>query len=61
MYLRPEIRANVSSFSAYSDPEEVEAGLLKLEADIASGKIQDVIKSYENDKGDYIFFVVEKQ
>ncbi len=60
MYLRPEIRANVSSFSAYSEPAEVERGLKELEADIASGAIQQVIKNYENDRGDYIFFMAEK-
>jgi ubiquinone/menaquinone biosynthesis C-methylase UbiE len=59
-YLRPEIRQNVSSFSSFCTTEELESGLQALEADISSGKIYDVMKSYENDKGDYLFLVAQK-
>lgn len=59
-YLRAEIRNGVSSFTIYSEPEEVASGLALLEADIASGKINEVMKRYENDLGDYLFLVATK-
>ena len=59
-YLIPEIRNGASSFTVYAEPGEVEQGLVELEKDIASGKINDVMQSYENEIGDYLFFVAEK-
>ncbi|MFT5765863.1 MAG: SAM-dependent methyltransferase [Saprospiraceae bacterium] len=60
LYLNPNIRNGISSFSALANKEEVEKGLLQLEGDIASGKIDDVIQSYENDMGDYLYIVGQK-
>jgi len=60
-YLRQEVRNGASSFTVFAEPEEVAAGLLLLEADIASGKINEVMKQYENDLGDYLFLVAEKK
>jgi hypothetical protein len=60
-YLRPEIRQNASSFSAFCSKEELDSGLKALQADIISGRIADVMKRYENDKGDYLFLVAEKK
>lgn len=54
-YLNPVLRKNVSSFSAFSNEEEVASGLIELEKDINSGKINSIINQYENDLGDYIF------
>lgn len=59
-YLDPEVRNGISSFTAFSDPDELKSGLIKLEQDIASGVIYDVMKKYENDIGDYIFYIAEK-
>lgn len=59
-YLNPDLRNGISSFAAFSTPEEVEQGLKTLEADIRSGKINEVIKSYENNYGDYIFFIATR-
>jgi ubiquinone/menaquinone biosynthesis C-methylase UbiE len=59
-YLSAEIRNNTSAFSVFSEPEEVATGVSALEEDIRSGKINAVIKEYENDFGDYMFFVAEK-
>lgn len=59
-YLRPEIRNGASSFTVYANQEEVTAGLIQLEQDIANGEVWDIIKQYENDLGDYIFYVAEK-
>jgi ubiquinone/menaquinone biosynthesis C-methylase UbiE len=60
-YLKPEIRNGASSFTVFAEPEEVEAGLILLEQDIASGKINEVMQQYENDFGDYMFLIAEKQ
>jgi ubiquinone/menaquinone biosynthesis C-methylase UbiE len=54
-YLRQEIRNNISSFTTFSNAEELIAGLLKLESDINSGEIKEVMGKYENDLGDYLF------
>lgn len=59
-YLSAEIRNNASSFSAFSEPGEVTQGVLTLEEDIRSGKINTVINNYANDHGDYLFYVAEK-
>jgi ubiquinone/menaquinone biosynthesis C-methylase UbiE len=60
-YLRPEVRNGASSFTAFSTPEEVNSGLAQLETDITSGRIWDIIKQYENDNGDYLFFIAQKR
>lgn len=60
LYLNPQVRHGISSFSDLSRKEEVEKGLYQLELDIKSGKIQDVIKTYENDRGDYLFVIAQK-
>lgn len=59
-YLRPEIRNGASSFTVYANQEEVAAGLIQLEKDIATGEVWNIIKQYENDLGDYLFYVAEK-
>ncbi len=59
-YLRPEIRNGASSFTVYANQEEVAEGLIQLEKDIASGEIRDIIKRYENDFGDYLFYTAVK-
>ena len=59
-YLDPEIRNGISSFTAFSDHDELKSGLIQLEKDIASGEIADIMKKYENDIGDYIFYVAGK-
>ena len=61
LYFQEEIRRSISSFSMLSRKEEVEKGLQALRADIDSGKIQQIIKDYENDLGDYLFLVARKQ
>jgi ubiquinone/menaquinone biosynthesis C-methylase UbiE len=60
MYLSPEMRRNTSLFSYYADQAEVDAGLARLEADIESGQVTQVIQDHENELGDYIFIVAER-
>ena len=60
LYFDDRIRYGISSFSLLSNRTEVEQGLSELRKDIDSGKIIDVIKSYENDFGDYLFVIGKK-
>ncbi len=60
IYLDKEIRRGISSFSDLGNAAEIEKGLLKLEDDIKSGKIAEIIKRFANDLGDYLFIVAGK-
>lgn len=60
LYFDPIVRHGISSFSSLSNTEEVEKGLKILEKDILSGKINDVIKTFKNTKGDYLFMSIKK-
>lgn len=59
MYLDPVVRAGISSFHVSSYGNEVELGLVRLQQDIETGKIQEIIRRYENSLGDYLFVVAE--
>ena len=60
LYFDNQIRFGISSFSSLANQIEVDLGLLALRKDIDSGKINEIIKSYENDFGDYVYIVGEK-
>lgn len=60
LYFDESIRHGISSFSSIANPKEVENGLVDLRKDMDSGKIQQIMKSYENDLGDYLFIVGKK-
>ncbi|MFH4965712.1 class I SAM-dependent methyltransferase [Gaetbulibacter sp. M235] len=60
LYFDKKVRQGISSFCSLANQEEVEIGLINLRKDIDSHKINQVIKSYENDLGDYLFIVGEK-
>ena len=60
-YLDPEVRKAISSFAAFSIPDEVEKGLNQLQADIGSGDIHGIINQYENEMGDYLFYRAVKK
>ncbi len=55
LYFNSQIMKGISSFSDLAKKEEVETGLIKLRADIDEGRVQEVMASYENLKGDYLF------
>lgn len=59
IYLDPMVRSGISSFPLAEDQEEIAIGCKKLEQDIRSGKIHEIIKSYESHLGDYAFVVCE--
>lgn len=60
MYLDPAIRKGSSGFAAFGDEGEVEAGLKRLSIDIQTGEIEQIIESYRNEDGDYLFMAGEK-
>ncbi|MCB9251203.1 MAG: class I SAM-dependent methyltransferase [Flavobacteriales bacterium] len=60
LYLNENFRSGISSFSRSITPEELKTGLVKLEKDLKTGRIGKVIKSHENNLGDYIFLVFKK-
>jgi len=60
IYLRPEVRAGISSFAALSDDDEINEGMNRLESDISSGRFRAKAMNYISDSGDYLFVVAEK-
>jgi SAM-dependent methyltransferase len=60
LYLEKKIRKGISSFAALANQQEVVAGVAQLKEDIANGKIREIMASYENELGDYLFLVAEK-
>ena len=60
LYFDESIRHGISAFSAVANKDEVENGLALLRKDIDIGKIDEVIKSYQNDFGDYMYIIAEK-
>ena len=61
LYFKPQIRNGISSFAALANKKEVDQGLAQLKEAIDIGAIDDIIKSYENDFGDYLFVLGQKQ
>ncbi|WP_179018376.1 class I SAM-dependent methyltransferase [Winogradskyella forsetii] len=59
LYFDENIRHGISSFSALANIEEVEKGLTALRKGIDNGKIDEIIKSYENELGDYLYIIGE--
>lgn len=59
-YLNEKIRQGISSFSSLANKEEVDAGLTKLKKDLLSGKIDKIVRDYDNENGDYLFLVAKK-
>lgn len=60
MYFNEQIRNGISSFSSLSNKAEVEKGLAQLTQDMGTGAIHDIIGSYDNQLGDYLYLVGQK-
>jgi ubiquinone/menaquinone biosynthesis C-methylase UbiE len=60
MYLDRVVRSGISTFALLASETEIEEGCAKLESDIRTGRIAEVIKRYEHDEGDYKFIVARK-
>jgi ubiquinone/menaquinone biosynthesis C-methylase UbiE len=61
IYLDPMVRSGISTFALEANQEEIVKGLESLKQDIASGKIDQIIQSYENDLADYTFVISQKE
>lgn len=61
IYLDPTVRAGISSFALEENQEEITRGLRKLQHDISSGAIEEIIHSYESDLADYVFIHAQKK
>ncbi len=59
-YLDPRIRSGISSFADAPDQEEIARGVKRIADDIESGRINDVIRKFAYDGGDYMFTVAER-
>lgn len=60
IYLDLTVRQGISSFHLSAHKVETEIGLQKLQIDIDSGKIHEIIHKYESSLGDYCFIIGEK-
>ena len=60
LYFDENIRHGISSFSSLANKKEVDEGLLMLRKDIDNGNIKELMKSYENDMGDYLSLIGKK-
>ena len=60
MYLSKTVRKGISTFASLAEPGEVTLGCARLRADIESGRIDQVVKSYQHQLGDYLFIVCRK-
>lgn len=60
LYFDSQIQKGISSFSALANQVEVAQGLSQLREDISSGKINEIVKSYDNQLGDYLFIITRK-
>ena len=60
LYFDDQVRHGIFSFSSLANRTEVKQGLSKLRKDIDNGKINKIIKSYDNDFGDYLYIIGKK-
>ena len=59
-YLDPRIRSGISTFADAPNHDEIARGVKRLADDIESGRINDVIRKYAWDGGDYMFTVADR-
>jgi SAM-dependent methyltransferase len=60
VYFIPEIRKGISSFSNLADAEEIRTGLEVLKSDMDTDTFKNIQQGFENNSGDYSFYVLEK-
>ena len=61
LYLDPVVRAGISTFALHERSDLLEQGLAQLAFDIESGQVDEVIRRYENDGGDFLFVAADKR
>ena len=54
------MRRGVLAFAQLAEPAELATGLSRLEDDIASDAITDIIAAHEDSDGDYLFVAAER-
>jgi SAM-dependent methyltransferase len=59
LYFDPAVRRGISSFALLADAGEVEGGLARLQADLASGRFAEIRARATSPRGDYAFVVAE--
>ena len=55
MYLSSSVRKGISSFHNYCLELELESGLNKLQEDIETGAINEIMENYKNENCGYLF------
>ena len=60
LYLEEGFRSGISTFSSLASPGEVAQGCVRLEQDLETGRIAEVVERYSNDSGDYLFILASK-
>jgi ubiquinone/menaquinone biosynthesis C-methylase UbiE len=61
IYLDPAVRAGISTFAqGLITPGETATGCARLEADIKSGRFEEVTAKYRHERGDCLFIVATK-
>jgi ubiquinone/menaquinone biosynthesis C-methylase UbiE len=58
LYLDDYFRKGISSFAETGHKEEIATGLKNLSSDIASGRIKTIQEKFQNNRGDYVFVVL---
>lgn len=59
LFLDPQFRQGISTFRLFTDAVELAKGCDRLQKDIQTGRIADVMQAYENSAGDYLWVVSE--
>ena len=60
LYLDEAFRRGISTFSSLASPGEVAEGCERLEQDLGTGRIAEVVERYRCDSGDYLFVIASK-
>ncbi|MEH1848254.1 MAG: methyltransferase domain-containing protein [Nostoc sp.] len=60
IYLDENVRSGISTFALLASADEIAAGCQRLEADINTGRITEIVNKYENNQGDYLFIIADK-
>ena len=60
LYLEEGFRRGISTFSSLASPGEVAEGCERLEQDLETGRIAEVVERYSSDSGDYLFIIASK-
>ena len=60
IYLDPNVCAGVTTFWSLAGRAEIDDGFASLKSDIKSGTIDEIIGSYDDSAGDYVYLKAEK-